>query len=131
VITGISQVVLPVDDQEAAKRFWTAAMGFEVVRDATLADERWIEVRPPGSQTVVVLAKRPAGQPRPDVPDELPHSNVFFTCDDIRRTHAELTARAVVFPAPPTEMPWGWWSMFQDHEGTRYALGQTDEREIA
>ena len=106
-------------------------MGFEVVADAMLGDERWIEVRPPGSATVIVLAKRPVGQPRPEVPDELPHSNVFFTCADLTRTHAELAERGVVFPVPPTEMPWGWWSMFEDHEGTRYALGQTDEQEAA
>jgi hypothetical protein len=31
MISGIGKVVVPVDDQERAKRFWTMAMGFERV----------------------------------------------------------------------------------------------------
>jgi predicted enzyme related to lactoylglutathione lyase len=72
----------------------------------------------------LVLALRPAGHERPAVRDEHPHSPVFFTCRDIAATHRELEARGVRFPAPPQEMPFGWWSMFEDPDGTRYALGQ-------
>ena len=28
MITGISQVIVPVDDQERAKELWTAVVGF-------------------------------------------------------------------------------------------------------
>ena len=58
------------------------------------------------------------------MPDELPHSDVFFTCADIQQTYAELTERGVTFPTPPTRMHFGWWSLFTDQDGTRYALGQ-------
>lgn len=58
------------------------------------------------------------------MPDGLPHSDVFFNCRDIQKTFQELTARGVRFPAPPAKLPFGWWSMFEDHEGTRFALGQ-------
>jgi predicted enzyme related to lactoylglutathione lyase len=59
---------------------------------------------------------------RPSAPAELPTSNVFFCCDDLSRTHRELSARGVVFPQPPIEQPWGGWSMFEDLEGNRFAL---------
>ena len=39
------------------------------------------------------------------VPDLLPHSPVEF-------------------PAPPVQMHFGWWAMFADPDGTRFALGQ-------
>jgi predicted enzyme related to lactoylglutathione lyase len=71
-----------------------------------------------------VLSPRPADEPRREVPDDLPHSPVFFTCEDIQETYRELTERGVRFPAPPTEMDFGWWAMFEDDQGTRYALGQ-------
>jgi predicted enzyme related to lactoylglutathione lyase len=48
---------------------------------------------------------------------------VFFTCDDIERSHRELSERGVRFPAPPTKMDFGWWALFEDPDGTRYALG--------
>jgi predicted enzyme related to lactoylglutathione lyase len=126
VIKGVSQVIVPVDDQERAKEFWTTRAGFDVVTDAPYGDaERWIEVSPPDGAPRLVLSPRPANEPRREVPDDLPHSPVFFTCDDIQETYRELTERGVRFPTPPTEMDFGWWAMFEDDQGTRYALGQS------
>ena len=135
MITGVAKVVVSVDDQERAKQFWTGAIGFDVVMDESFGNERWIEVEAPDRSLVLVLSRRPSDGLRPQVPDELPHSNVFFTCEDIEQTYAELSERGVRFPAPPAEMHFGWWSIFEDWEGTRFALGQwgsrggrTDER---
>jgi lactoylglutathione lyase len=125
MIQGVSKVVVPVDDQERAKRFWTERMGFTVAVDEPYGErERWIEVVPPDTGVALVLTPRRPDDPRPEVPEELPHSPVFFTCDDIQRTHQELSARGVSFPTPPTRMPFGWWSLFEDPDGTRYALQQ-------
>lgn len=89
MISGIGKVVVPVDDQERAKEFWTQRMGFELRRDESYGDERWIEVSPPDGAPVLVLSPRPGGEPRREVPDELPHSPVFFDCADIEATHRE------------------------------------------
>ena len=124
VISGVGKVVLPVDDQERAKEFWTTRIGFEVTTDTPYEDGRWLEVTPPDRSVVLVLSRRSADEPRPEVSEMLPHSPLFFTCEDIQQTYRELSERGVKFPAPPTEMPFGWWSMFEDDEGTRYALGQ-------
>jgi lactoylglutathione lyase len=123
MITGVSKVIVPVDDEVQAKEFWTTVMGFEVVRDETYGDERWIEVKPPGQQLLLVLSRRSPDEPRRTASDQLPHSDLFFNCDDIQQTYAELTDRGVKFPAP-AQLQFGWWSMFEDNEGTRYALGQ-------
>jgi predicted enzyme related to lactoylglutathione lyase len=124
VISAVAKVVLPVGDQESAKRFWTEKVGFDVATDQSYGEERWIEVSPPGGGPVLVLSPRPSGQSSPQVPDTLPHSPVMFTCEDIRRTYRELSERGVDFAAPPERMHFGWWSMFTDQDGTRYALGQ-------
>jgi predicted enzyme related to lactoylglutathione lyase len=126
VISGVAKVVMPVDDQERAKEFWTTRMGFDVTLDAPYGgSERWLEVAPPDRSVTLVLSPRAADEPRREVDEQLPHSPVFFNCEDIRETHRELTERGVSFPAPPAKMPFGWWSMFEDDEGTRYALGQS------
>lgn len=127
MITGISQIIVEVDDQGRAKEFWTEVVGFEVKTDAPYGERgRWIEVAPPDASPLLVLSPRSAAAARREVPDDLPHSPVFLTCDDIEQTHRELSERGVTFPTPPTRMDFGWWAMFEDHEGTRYALGQRD-----
>lgn len=124
MITGVSKIVVPVDDQERAKEFWTDRMGFELRRDESYGDERWLEVSPPGQGPILALSKRTAHEARSEVPDQLPHSPVFFNCGDIEKTYAELIERGVEFPAPPERQHFGWWALFEDPDGTRYALGQ-------
>ena len=124
MIKSVAKVIVHVDDQEQAREFWTGPAGFELARDETFGDERWIEVAPPGGSPVLVLSPRPAEQPRPEISDMLPHSPVFFTCDDIHGTYAEMRERGVEFQAAPVQMHFGWWAMFTDPDGTRYALGQ-------
>jgi len=121
MVQGISQVILEVGDQDQALRFWTGPMGFQLVQDAPYGDdERWLEVRTPDKAVIVVLSRR-NGAP-PTASDELPTSNLFFYCDDLGRTYEELRARGVEFPQPPVKQSFGWWSMFQDLDGNRFAL---------
>jgi lactoylglutathione lyase len=121
VIEGVSQVVVDVEDQDRALRFWTETMEFELAQDAPYGEaERWIEVRTRDKATTLVLRLR-QGE-RPTAPEELPTSNVFFYCADLPRTHDELRVRGVDFPQPPVRQSLGWWSMFQDQEGNRFAL---------
>jgi predicted enzyme related to lactoylglutathione lyase len=116
VITGVGK--------EEAKEFWTTRMGFEATRDETYGDERWIEISPPNGDPILVLSPRTEEEPRPEPADQLPHSPVFFNCADIEATHRELTERGVTFPVPPQQQHFGWWALFEDPDGTRYALGQ-------
>jgi len=122
MISGVSKVVVPVDGQERAKELWVDRLGFELRRDESYGDEGWIEVSPPGQDLVLALAKRAPH----DAGQELPHSPVFFNCDDIEQTYRELTERGVEFPVPPARQHFGWWALFADPDGTRYALGQWD-----
>ncbi|GAA4005404.1 glyoxalase superfamily protein [Allokutzneria multivorans] len=125
MITGVSKVVLTVRDCDAAKEFWVGRMGFAVETDAEYGEgARWLEVRSPSGVTLVLDGKSPDRAGDRSVPEELPHSNVFFTCEDIEKTYAELVERGVRFPQPPVKQPWGWWSLFEDQDGTRYALNQ-------
>ena len=55
---------------------------------------------------------------------ELPHSALFFECAEIESTYTLLSARGVKFPVPPPRQHFGWWALFEDNEGTRYALSQ-------
>jgi len=120
VIEGVSKVVIEVDDQARSLQFWTQKLGFELHQDTPYGEERWVEVRTPDEGLILVLSPRQGA--RPSASDQLPTSNVFFYCEDLAETYDSLRSRGVEFPQPPVELSFGWWSMFQDHEGNRFAL---------
>ena len=120
MIAGVSKVVIEVDDQARALGFWTERLGFELHQDTTYGEERWVEVRTPDRGLILVLS--PRRHDRRTAADTLPTSNVFFCCEDLAATYEELRSRGVEFPQPPVKLSFGWWSMFSDHEGNRFAL---------
>jgi len=126
MITRVGKVIVPVEDQQAALDFWTRCMDFTTVRDDSYGDERWTEGKPPNQDLLLVLSLRRPDEPRRTVPDRLPHSDLFFDCPDIEATYAALSARGVNFPLPPARQHFGWWALFEDTDGTCYALSQWD-----
>jgi predicted enzyme related to lactoylglutathione lyase len=123
MIGGVRSVGVYVGDQDRAKRFWTEAVGFELIQDAPMGEgegaPRWIEMAPPDRNVVLVLF----------TPEEQRglvggFSNVIFVADDVQRTYEELTARGVEFVDPPRQEFYGWWSSFKDPDGNVYGLGQ-------
>jgi lactoylglutathione lyase len=127
MIEGVSKVVIEVDDQARALEFWTGTLGFELHRDIAYGEERWIEIRTPDRELILVLS--PRREERPSAPDMLPTSSVFFCCDDLPETYKELRSRGVEFSQPPVELSFGWWSLFQDQEGNRFALHPREQRQ--
>ena len=125
MIKGVHKVVVPVDDLDEARRFWTTRLGFDVLIDEPYPSGRWLEVGAPADGVRLVLTARDPGETRRKVSEELPHSDVFFACNDIEKTYAELKGRGVHFHTPPVKMPFGWWSMFEDQDGTRYVLTES------
>jgi hypothetical protein len=101
--------------------FWTEQLGFELVQDGPYGAERWLEVRTPDQAVTLVLELRQGERPPAPHPS-LPTSNVMFYAEDLQKTYEELRARGVEFPQPPVEQPFGWWSLFADSEGNRFAL---------
>jgi predicted enzyme related to lactoylglutathione lyase len=126
-IQGASKIVVGVQDQERATRFWTDVAGFTVTTDAPYGDGRWVEVTSPDGNTTLILSVDPEQRYRFAIRDEVPNANPFFYADDIEQTYEELSARGVEFTAKPERQPWGWWSMFVDSEGNRFALQQRED----
>jgi lactoylglutathione lyase len=127
MIDGVGKVVIEVRNQDRAKTFWVDTMGFSLEQDAPYGEERWLEVRSPDGVTIVLELGAGGSQEGTTPPEHLPTSNVMFRCRDLTGTYEELSARGVRFPQVPVRQPFGWWSMFEDTEGNRFALGQPED----
>ena len=117
MIRRIKFTSIPVQDQDAALNFYTSKLGFRVVTDQPLGEQRWIELRIPGADTRVVLYTPPGQEDRVGTP-----SNVVFASDDVRATFRELAERGVKFVAEPEEQPWGTFATFSDPDGNEFVL---------
>jgi lactoylglutathione lyase len=120
VIDSVAFVTIDVSDQDRAKKFYTEQLGFELVRDDPMGDPggpRWIEVRPPGARTHVVLFDDPAGTGQ--------FGPCVFDTDDINATAEDLKAKGVEILEEPRMAEWGsWWARFRDSEGNEFGLGE-------
>lgn len=55
-LTHVQLLSVPVADQDRAKDFYVNTLGFDLVADTPMGpDQRWVQVRPKGSQTSLTL----------------------------------------------------------------------------
>jgi predicted enzyme related to lactoylglutathione lyase len=110
MLKRVNFVTVPVKDQSRALAFYTEKVGLKVFTDQTMGPQRWIELKVPGAETMVVLHLKPD-----HVPDEMPA--VAFLADNVQATYEELKGRGVEFTQPPRKEHWGEHAMFKDTEG--------------
>ena len=118
MIKQIKFVSIPTRDQDRALAFWTEKMGFKVLTDQPMGQQRWIELSIPGAQTGVVLFT-PEGQE-----DRIgTFFNGSFQCDDVEYSYRQLKERGVEFVKEPEKQPWGEYAIFKDPEGNQFVMG--------
>jgi lactoylglutathione lyase len=112
-------VSIPVRDQDRSLEFYTQKLGFQVVTDQAFGNgQRWIELQPPGSDTLVVLFTPPGRENRIGT-----FQNVAFTSDDVEKAYHELSARGVEFVEPAKRADWGGMqAIFKDPDGNTFVL---------
>jgi len=88
-ITGIRTVSIPVDDQDAALRFYIDTLGFTTLRDnPTPNGGRWIELAPGTDDVIITL--------EPAAPEVTRGAiGIRFTTESAEAAHAELQAAGV------------------------------------
>ena len=107
MLKRINFAALPVKDQSRALEFYTNKVGLRVFTDQTMGEMRWIELKIPGAETMLVLHHKPAYAPN-DEPA------LAFAVDDVQGTYDELRAKGVEFTQPPKKEHWGEHAIFKD-----------------
>jgi catechol 2,3-dioxygenase-like lactoylglutathione lyase family enzyme len=139
VITKLSHCSFYVLDQDSAKEFYTAKLGFEVRADFAMGDDftdgasgmRWLAVGPPDQPDVQIILANPAMGHDPETTEQLRAliakgalgAGVMAT-DDCHKTFRELSERGVVFLQEPAERPYGIEAVFRDDSGNWFSLTQ-------
>ncbi|MEK5330682.1 MULTISPECIES: VOC family protein [unclassified Lysinibacillus] len=121
MIQQIGQVMLYVNDQDAAVAFWTEKIGFVVVADNTEAEMRWIEIAPTkDAQTSFVLHnKEMIAKMQPELNLETP--SIMFYADNITEMYQDFQTKGIKV-GDLVMMPMGRVFNFADHENNYFAL---------
>jgi predicted enzyme related to lactoylglutathione lyase len=120
MVKRVKFVSIPVRDQDRALRFWTQAVGLQIVTDQPMGEgQRWIELKIPGAQTSLALFTPPGHEARIGS-----FQGLSFEVDDIDRTYQELVARGVEFVQPPRKESWGSSAIFKDPDGNSFVLSK-------
>lgn len=102
MITHIASAILYVTDQDESLAFYQDVLGFEVITDADMGGgARWLEVRPAGAQTAIVLLAAAAFGRSPGE-----GANLTFASSNVATTVEALHSRGAEV-SEPVEEPWG------------------------
>ncbi len=118
-ITGIRTVSIPVDDQDAALRFYVDTLGFTTLRDnPTPKGGRWIELAPGDDDVIVTIEPAAPGVARGAI-------GIRFTTDDAEAARAQLqtagvdTDEILRWPGVPAMFA------FRDPDGNAFSITET------
>jgi predicted enzyme related to lactoylglutathione lyase len=125
----ISYVTLLVRDLDAALKWYTEELGFEVRADYSLAEAgRWALIGLSDQPDLSVALECPSIRVHgPDLYDTLrarigKGTALVLTTSDCRSAHRELANRGVRVLSEPTELPWGTSMLLEDPDGNAIAL---------
>lgn len=121
----ISQMALVVRDYDEAIRFFTHALGFELLEDAPRENgKRWVRVAPPGAAGVSLLLARAAtpGQERAIGNQSGGRVFLFLETDDFERDYVRMQANGVRFTEEPRHEAYGTVVVFLDLYGNKWDL---------
>ena len=126
----IVNVTLVVRDKAKALEFYTERVGFEKKTDVTGPNGyRWVTVGPTGQELELALFEigsavdpEQAEWAKRWGPGTAPPIQIRVA--DCQRTYAELSAKGVEFPHPPSTHPWGVAATFLDPDGNLFTISQ-------
>lgn len=117
-----------VDDQAAARTFYTETLGFAVKHDVPLGADSWLTLVEPGDEGGIELLLEPSGHPAvAPYRDALREDGIpmlVLQVDDLVAEHARLEAAGVVFTQPPTDLGQALIAVFDDSCGNLVQLQQ-------
>jgi len=121
----IGLCALIVRDYDDAIAFYTDKVGFDLIEDTDMGDEkRWVIVAPKGATETRILLARASGADQENAIGNQTGGRVgfFLNTDDFARDHARMTKAGVQFLEAPRHEPYGTVAVFEDLYGNKWDL---------
>lgn len=127
---AISALTVLVPDYDAGLAFYSGKLGFQVLEDTVLDDnKRWVLVSPSGTNgTGILLAKAVSAEEKTAIGNQAGgRVFLFLKTDDFDRDFAAFTDAGVRFLEEPRSEPYGKVAVFEDPFGNKWDLIQNFE----
>ncbi|AYL97741.1 VOC family protein [Mucilaginibacter celer] len=124
---SIAHIALLVKDYDEALNFYVTKLGFEVIEDTPLADnKRWVLIRPPGNTGCCLLLAKAANQQQLLAVGNQTGGRVFLflETDDFYRDYNNMLAVNISFVRQPVVESYGIVAVFEDLYGNLWDLIQ-------
>ena len=126
----LAHIALVIKDYDDAIQFYTQKLGFTLIEDTKLSEEkRWVMVRPPGAKECSILLAKAANEKQNASIGNQTGGRVFlflFT-DDFERDYETYIERGINFIRPPKKEEYGQVAVFEDLYGNLWDLIQPNE----
>ena len=121
VIQRIGQIMLYVNDQDTAVKFWTEKVGFKVIAEHAEEGMRWIEIAPTkNAETSFVLHnKELIAKMQPEL--NLATPSLMFYASNLEQMYEDYKAKGITV-GDLVEMPMGKVFNFADDENNYFAV---------
>ena len=120
----LAYVSLLIDDYESALKYFSEVLGFIVLQDDLVSEEkRWVVVAPSNEGSALLLAKASTPEQRALVGKQGGGRVwLFLHTDDFDRDYARMQQLGVRFEESPRNEPYGQVVIFVDRWGNRWDL---------
>ncbi len=121
----IAHVALIVDDYDDAIAFYTQKIGFELIEDTKLSEEkRWVLIKPKGAtETAILLAKASNTEQESRIGNQTGgRVFIFLYTDNLWRDYHIMIEKGVKFVREPKEEIYGTVAVFTDLYGNQWDL---------
>ncbi|MFS0821803.1 VOC family protein [Bacillus sp. 1P02SD] len=121
MFSQVGQIMLYVNNQDEAVKFWTEKLGFAIIAEEDNGQMRWIEIAPKkDAETSIILHNKEfVAKMSPELNLGTP-SLMFFT-ENLEQLHTDLTNKNVTVGEIVT-MPSGRVFNFADNEKNYFAV---------
>ncbi|MBT2765334.1 VOC family protein [Paenibacillus sp. ISL-20] len=121
MISKVGQIMVYVNNQDQAVKFWTEIVGFQVIAEENNGEMRWIEIAPTkeAETSIILHDKELVAKMSPGMNLGIP-SLMFFT-ENFDALHSHLTSHNITV-GEVVNLPSGRVFNFADHEENYFAV---------
>ena len=127
----IAHISIVVKDYDEAIAFYTQKLGFRLIEDSRLGeDKRWVLVAPPGARECSLLLAKAANEKQIAAIGNQTGGRVFLflLTDDFWRDYNKFLQAQIHFIRPPKEEEYGTVAVFEDLYGNLWDLIEPNEK---